>query len=463
MQNPGLLTRWRRESRQITHLALPMLIAQTAQVATGFVDTTMSGHVSTDDLAAVSIGSSLFITLYITLMGLVTALNPILSHMLGAGQQAEIGETGRQGLWFGLFCGLAGMLIMFGLQPWLHHFMPLPPQVEAKTLLFMSGAALALPAALVHRAMHAYASSLNRPKPIMIMSLLALALNIPLNYTLIHGLFGLPAMGGAGCGWATAIVFWFNAIALFCYLARHAYFKPFGLTRQFSWPRLTIQRRFLRLGTPIAMSFFVEISLFTSIALLIAPLGALTVASHQAAQNFCTILYMVPQSISNALTVRISQLLGAGRARDARFCSASGLVLGLSMASLIMLLILLFHNDIIRLYSSDPALIALGGSLLLFAAVYQLTDATQTIASGALRGYRLTRIPMLIHILAFWVLGLGLGIVLGLNNCLRASPMGVYGFWTALVISLSAAAIFLVYYLARQSRLAIATESGLTP
>ena len=156
-------------------------------------------------------------------------------------------------------------------------------------------------------------------------------------------------------------------------------------------------------------------------------------------------------------------MLGAGRARDARFCSASGLVLGLSMASLIMLLILLFHNDIIRLYSSDPALIALGGSLLLFAAVYQLTDATQTIASGALRGYRLTRIPMLIHILAFWVLGLGLGIVLGLNNCLRASPMGVYGFWTALVISLSAAAIFLVYYLARQSRLAIATESGLTP
>jgi multidrug resistance protein, MATE family len=443
------------ESREIARLALPMMVAQAAQVATGFVDTVMAGHVGTDDLAAVAIGSSLFLTVYVTLLGLVTALNPILSQQLGAGESTAIGETGRQGLWFGLFTGLAGMALMFALEPGLHRILGLPAPVEAKTLLFMSGAALALPAAMVHRALHAYASSLNRPRPIMFMSIAALLLNIPLNYILIHGLFGLPRMGGAGCGWATAAAFWFNACALFLYVAANRYFHVYGLMTRFSWPRLADHLAFVRLGTPIALSFFVEISLFASIALLIAPLGALTVAGHQAAQNFCTLIYMVPQSISTALTVRIGHSLGARRPADARVIAGLGLGLGLAGAVLIMLLILTCRVPIMYLYTDDPRLVALGASLLLFAAVYQLADSTQTIASGALRGYKLTRIPMLIHITAFWGLGLGLGLILGRTAWITPVPLGVYGFWGALVISLSAAALLLLRYLARQSRLAL--------
>jgi MATE family multidrug resistance protein len=441
------------ESREITRLALPMLVAQMAQVATGFVDTVMAGHVSTDDLAAVAIGSSLFLTVYVTLLGLVTALNPILSHQMGAGDTTRIGETGRQGLWFGLFTGLAGMALLFALRPALHRRLGLPPDVEAKTMLFMSGAALALPAAMVHRALHAYASSLNRPRPIMIMSLAALALNVPLNYILIHGLFGLPRMGGAGCGWATAAAFWFNACALASYVAISRHFHAYGLTRRFSWPQGADLRAFLLLGTPIALSFFVEISLFASIALLIAPLGALTVAGHQAAQNFCTLIYMVPQCISTALTVRIGQYIGAQRHTEARMTAGVGLLLGLFGAALIMLLIFACRTHIMQLYTDDPRLIDLGATLLLFAAVYQLADSTQTIASGALRGYKLTKVPMLIHVSAFWGLGLGLGVVLGRTDWLTPAPLGVYGFWSALVISLSAAALFLLRYLATQSRL----------
>lgn len=452
------------ESREIARLALPMLVAQAAQVATGFVDTVMAGHVSTDDLAAVAIGSSLFLTVYVTLMGLVTALNPILSHQLGAGELARIGETGRQGLWFGLMTGLLGLGLMFAFQPLLGQLLGLPPDVLDKTLLFMSGTALALPAAMLHRALHAYASSLNRPRPIMFMSLAALGLNIPLNYILIHGLFGLPRMGGAGCGWATAAAFWFNAGALGLYVAANRHFRPYGLMHRFSWPRAAEQLAFLRLGTPIALSFFVEISLFTSIALLIAPLGALTVAGHQAAQNFCTLIYMVPQCLSTALTVRIGQYAGARRFGEARMCAGVGLGLGLAGALLIMLLILVCRVPIMRLYTDDPRLVALGASLLLFAAVYQLADSTQTIASGALRGYKLTKVPMLIHITAFWCIGLGLGIVLGRTAWLTPAPLGVYGFWSALVISLSAAAWLLMRYLARQSRLALlsATSKELT-
>lgn len=441
-----------QESRQIVRLAFPMMVAQVAQVATSFVDTVMSGHVSTEDLAAVSLGSSIFITVYITLLGLVTALNPILAQQHGAGETLKIGSTARQGLWFGLLVGLFGMLLMLAIQPWLRQILQLPPSVQDKIMLFITGTALAMPAAMVHRALHAVASSLNRPRPIMLMSLAALALNIPLNYILIHGLYGMPRMGGAGCGWATAAAFWFNCLALLCYLAKNRYFAPYGLLRQFCWPDWKIQRSIIRLGTPIALSFFVEISLFSFIALLVARLGTLVVASHQAVLNFSSIIYMVPQSISVALSVCVGHCVGAKKFRDARLVSGVGLMLGLACALCTMLLVLVFRRQIMQIYSSDPQLITMGASLLVFAAVYQLTDAAQTIASGALRGYKLTTIPMMIHITAFWCVGLGLGITLGLTDWMTPRPMGIYGFWSALVVSLSLAALLLVYYLARQSR-----------
>jgi len=445
----------RREAGTLIHLALPMLIAQVAQVGTGFVDTVMAGRVGTGDLAAAALGSSVFITLYVTLMGVATSLNPILSQLYGAGDKRAIGETGRQGLWFGLLLGLFGMALMFALQPPLRAWLTLPTEVEDKIMLFITGAALGMPAAMMHRALHAYASSLQRPKAIMYVSITALLLNIPLNYAFIHGLFGLPKMGGAGCGWATGVVFWFNAIALFCYIARHEYFKPFGLTEHFSRPSLKRFKEFLRLGLPMGLSYFVEVSLFTFIAFLITGFGTVYVASQQAVINFCSLVYMVPQSVSTALSVRVGQNIGAGNPRGARFVSAVGLSVGFAAALLIALLVLLLRTPIMQMYSTDPQVVAIGATLLIFAAFFQLSDATQTIASGALRGYKLTTVPMVIHSVSFWGVGLGLGSWLGLSHGSifgYTRPMGVYGFWVALVISLTAAAILLVSYLSYASR-----------
>ncbi|OHX14404.1 MATE family efflux transporter [Chromobacterium sphagni] len=449
-----------REARQIARLALPMMVAQIAQVATGFVDTVMAGRVSTDDLAAVSLGASVFITVYVTLMGMVAALNPILSHHLGSGRLREFGHDAAQGLWFGLLLGTLGALLMLCLEPALRHWLHLPPQVTDKVMLFITGAAIGMPAAMAHRALHAYASSLGHPKAIMVVSLLALALNIPLNYILIHGLFGLPKLGGAGCGWATGIVFWFNCLTLLAYVSWH---RKFGQTRILAglaapdWQRFGA---FFKLGLPIGLSFFVEVSLFSFIALLIAELGTVVVATHQSVLNFSSIIYMLPQSVATALSVRVGHHAGAADYQAARFTSGVGLMMGLCMAGAAMLLVLLLREPIMRMYSPDPRVVAMGTSLLLFAAVYQLTDAAQTIASGALRGYKLTTIPMLIHIASFWVVGLGLGIMLGLTDWI-VPHMGVYGFWTALVISLSVAALLLTRYLARASRKRLRRDQGI--
>lgn len=443
--------RIREETRTLSHLALPMMVAQIAQVATGFVDTVMAGRVSTDDLAAVSLGASIFVTVYVTLMGVVSALNPILSHQFGAGETRGIGETARQGLWFGLLLGCLGALLMLAIQPLLRQWLSLPDTVEDKVVLYIDGAAFGMPAAMMHRALHAFASSLNRPRPIMVVSLIALLLNIPLNYMLIHGLFGLPQLGGAGCGWATGVVMWFNAITLFVYLARNRALAGYGLTQQFSWPQWSRFPAILRLGLPIGLSFFVEVSLFSFIALLIAQLGTLVVASHQAVLNFSSLIYMIPQSIATALTIRVGQSIGSSDYQQARLISGLGIALSIAAALLTMLLVLLFRHQIIAMYSQDPAVVALGSTLMLFAAFYQLTDAMQTVASGALRGYKITTLPMVIHIVSFWGLGLGLGMVLGLTDWLLPR-LGVHGFWAALVVSLSVAGLTLVGYLSHISR-----------
>lgn len=443
------------EASSIAKLALPMMVAQIAQVATGFVDMVMSGQVSTEDLAAVSLGASVLIMTYVTLMGVVSALNPILSHQLGAGEHEAIGSSGRQGLWFGFLLGLFGMALMLISRPLLHSWLDLPDNVKDKVSLFITGAALGMPGALMHRALHAYSSSLHKTKPIMLVSLLGLAFNIPLNYILIHGMFGLPALGGPGCGWATGLVLWLNFFMLLGYITGNHYFRPFGLTRHFEWPKLARQLELLHLGTPIGMSFFLEVSLFSLIAFLIAKFGTVVVASHQAVLNVSSIIYMIPQSLAVALSVRVGQAMGRQDPQHARLVCGAGLLVSLSFALITMSIVLLGRHSIISLYSNDPQVLAIGNTLLLFSAFYQLVDAAQTVASGALRGYKLTTIPMLIHAVSFWGVGLGLGAILGLSSWpipYLNLPMGVYGFWIALVISLTAAAALLVSYLATASR-----------
>lgn len=436
----------RREASVILRLALPILVAQVAQVGVGVVDTVMAGHVSKNDLAAVALGSNVFITFYVTFMGVMTALQPILAQFFGAGKTDDIGEYGRQGLWFGLWLGLLGMVLLWAsIVPLSAHF-KVAQYVKHCFGQFVFFISLGMPAAMIHRAFYAFAASLNRSKPIMVVSFLALLLNIPLNYVFVYGKLGLPALGGAGCGLASALCFWFNAVVLGLYVAKHGYFARFGLFSRFSWPNLSAQWQILKLGVPIGLSFFLEVSLFTFIALLIARFGVTPMAAQQVVINITSLLYMLPQSMGIALAVCVGQQVGRKHFRKASFVSGLGLCMGLAGACATGVLLLLFRHQWVSLYTADNEVIELAARLLLFAAVFQLSDATQTIASYALRGYKLTKVPMLIHAFSFWGLGLGLGAFLGLY-----CDMALTGFWLALVIALTGAAIALVWYLNKKA------------
>ena len=437
---------WMREARSLLTLAWPMMLAQIAAVGIGFVDTVMAGAAGKENLAAVALGSSVFSMVFITFSGVMTSLNPMISQLWGEEKIREVGETGRQGLWFGLILGIVGMLVLWAAIPVLQWYLELSESVEQTLGGFLFFIALAMPAAMLHRALHAYASSLNRPKPIMWISWAALLLNIPLSYIFVFGKLGMPALGGVGCGLSSLLVFMFGAIALWRHVKQQPYFHEFGLHGGFSRPDRRRLVQMWKLGWPIGFSYFLEVSLFSFIVFLIAKFGEDYVAAQQIVISLTSLIYMVPQAVGTAATARISHALGRGERQRARYRAGVAVGIGWASALVVMLLMVLLRYPLAGVYTRDAQVLAVAVNVLLFAALFQLFDFTQCIASYALRGYKVTRAPMLIHSISFWGLGLLPGYALA-----NFAGMGIYGFWTALIVSLAAAAVGLVWFLEKHS------------
>ncbi|MDO4427760.1 MAG: MATE family efflux transporter [Moraxella sp.] len=446
-----------KEVKYLSTLALPMLLAQLAQTGTGFIDTVMAGGAGVDDLAAVALGNSLFITLYVTLMGVMTALNPILSQAFGAGETHKIGEIGRQGLYLGAVLGLFGLILMWAMIPTFKAQFNLNAYTLDITGDYIFYVAFAMPAAMIHRALHAYALSLNRPSPITLISWLCFFLNIPLNYVFVYGEFGLPKLGGAGCGLATAIVFWVNALLLGLYIKKDRYFHPFGLFNKKSLPNLETQKQFLTLGVPIGLSFFIEVSLFTCIMFLVAKLDGNTenyLSAQQIVINLTSLIFMIPQSVGVASTTRVGYFLGKRNPVKARYNAGVAISFAVGLSVLTAMFLIAFKTSLASLYTDSAVVISIAASLIVFAAAFQLVDAVQCVASYALRGYKLAKLPMLIHAVAFWGCGLLPGYYLAFYQ-----GMGIYGFWWGLVGSLAVAAVFLLWYLHYHSKKVITSRA----
>ena len=445
-----------KETKALAALAWPMMLAQIAAVGLGFVDTVMAGGAGKADLAAVALGSAAFATVFITWMGVMAALNPVVSQLHGAGEAHSVGEAGRQGLWFGLLLGLAGMGLLLAAVPPFLWYLDLPQPVEDMLAQYLWFTAPAMPAMMLYRALHAYTTSLGRTQAVMWVSWAGLLLNIPLNYVFVYGKFGLPALGGAGCGLATMLVCWFEAAALWLYVKRAAFFRPFGLANGFSKPDPAMLRQLWQLGWPSGLSYFLEASLFTFIMFLIAKFGEDYVAAQQVVISLTGIIYMIPQALGAAVTVRVGFALGRRQKRRARYIAGAGIASGLALACCTMLLLMLLRRPLASVYTSDAAVRALAAQVLLFAALFQLFDFTQCIASYALRGYKITKAPMLIHGTAFWGFGLLPGWLLA-----NFAALKIFGFWAALIFSLACAAVLLLWLLEKHSK-AVLLDKGLS-
>ncbi|TKD45475.1 MATE family efflux transporter [Azotobacter chroococcum] len=444
------LQRLRRELRTLASLALPIIVAQLAHIAMGFVDTLMAGRVGPADLAAVALGNSLWVPTYLLTTGILLATTPKVAHLHGAGRQPETGPLVRQALWLALAVGSAAALLLWNAEPVLH-LMQVEPTLIGPTMGYLRAVACGIPAVALYHVLRCFSDGLGHTRPSMLIGIAGLLLNIPANYIFIHGKFGLPAMGGVGCGWATALVMIFMLLAMLFWTRRAPCYQPSRLFGRFDRPHWPVIRRLLGIGLPIGVAVFAEASIFSVIALLIGGLGAKVVAGHQIALNFSGLVFMIPYSLGMAVSVRVGHALGRGSPRDARFSAGAGMASALGFAALAAGAMLLLREQIPHIYSRDPAVIAIAGGLLLYSELFQFSDAIQVTAAGALRGYQDTRAIMLITLLAYWGIGLPIGYCLGLTDWL-GEPSGPRGLWQGMVIGLSCAALLLGARLARSAR-----------
>ena len=463
-----LLATSRRETRPLMRLALPICGAQLAQAGMSVVDVMMTGRLSATDLAAVSVGSSLWMPLMLFMTGTLMGLTPVVAQLRGGGRTEGIRPSVHQALWIALALGVAAALLLWGAVMPIFRLMAVPEEVARHAAAYLSAVAFGMPGVALFQALRAFSDGMNHARPSLWISLVGLGVNVPANFVLIYGgdgltgLFGdglpalfhdLPALGAFGCGIATAISMWVMCLAMIAYTRRSRAYGDVSLWHSPAPPRRALILELLYVGVPIGVAIFVEVTLFTLIALFIASLGEVTVAAHQVALNYTSILFMLPLSLSMALTVRVGHMLGQHRPEEARLVAWHGILVALAVAGLNSLLLWLTAEPVIGLYTHNSEVQRLTLTLVGLAMLFQVSDSLQVNLAGALRGYKDTRIIMLITLLAYWLVGLGGGHWLGTQRLLGVTePMGVHGYWIGLIAGLTTAAALLGARLRRISK-----------
>lgn len=427
----------------------------------GLLDTIMAGWASPEEQAVVGLGVAIWIPVFLSLMAIIQALSPVAAHHYGAGDLPAIVKDTRQAIWLAL--GLS--LLPAAALPWADTLLlwaGTAPTLGAKVELFLQGIVLGLPAALVFRALTFYSASVQETRPAMVLAGAGLLINAGLNAVLIEGRWGWPALGGAACGWATGIGMWISLGLMAWYVHRAPQYRAIRLFTDWDRPDPARLQRLLRLGLPMGAAQLAEVTTFTGIALMISQYGAVAIAAHQIALNFSALVFMVPMGLSIALSIRVGQALGANDPAQARFVVGTGLTLAALLALVQMLGLLLMRDAIAGAYSPDTEVRALASQLLLYAALWQLADAAQVCANGALRGYHCTLRPMVLMVGAFWLIGIPAGHWFarqGLPWQVDGVPLGVEGYWMGLVAGLIVAATALLILLRARSASATATAT----
>lgn len=445
----------RTEIATLWRLSWPMLVGQVATVGMGVADVAMTGHVSAAELAAVSLGASVWSIVLVTVMGTMMAINTVVAHEIGAARHDKIPHSVRSSLWKGAIVGIVACLLA-NLCTLLFDHIGLEQDVADRAATFLHVISAGMPAFACYRALYGYTTSINQTKPVMMIAIGGLVFNIILNYLLVFGHFGLPKLGAVGCAVSTATGMWLMLAAMVWWIRTAPVYRatyPFSQWDGPDWPEI---RAMFKLGLPIGVTYFAEVSAFGLISLLVARFGVVQVSAHQIALNFTSLVFMVPLSFGIGVLTRVGQAMGEGNPQRARFVARTGVGLCLAFGFFSAAFIAIFRWDIARAYTSDLTVQATTVKLLLFAALFQLSDSTQVAAASAIRGYKVTRPPMLIHMLAFWVFALPLGCILGLAPqwvpFAPRVPMQATGFWIALIIGLTVAAVGLSWFLERLSR-----------
>lgn len=450
MRTSSRKTRAISEIKALFSLTIPILIAQLAYTSMGFVDAVMAGQYNKHHLAAIALGNSIWLPVYLLMTGIILATTPKVANLFGARKNNQIGPLVRQSMWMAFFVVIFVVITLCSAYPLLVT-MGASEDTAALTMKFIYGIAAGMPAIAFYQVLRCLSDGISKPRPSMVLGILGLILNIPVNYVLVFGKLGFPAMGGAGCGIASASVMWFMFFGFLWWVSYGPAYKDCDIFKRFDRPNWSAIRSLLKVGIPIGIAVFTEASIFSIIALLIAKLGDDIVAGHMIALNFSALVFMVPYSISIAITVRVGQAIGRQDPTGARYSAHTGIIIAFLLSCVSTVLMLIFKDYVASFYTKDTVVLQLASYLIVFAAIYQLPDAIQVTCAGALRGYQDTRIIMLITLISYWAIAMPIGYTLGLTNYWD-DPSGPAGFWLSLIIGLSFASVMLGARFIYQSR-----------
>ena len=438
---------YRSEIKNLITLAIPVMIAQISQTAITFVDTIMAGNYSKTALSGVAIAVSIWLPTVLFGQGLLTVLTPIISNLNGAAKREQVADHTRQGVVIAL---ILSVIIMFTL----YHSdkiidlrssadNPIDPDMVEVAVSFLRAIMWGVPAFLLFLVYRNQCEGLSNTKPAMVIIFIALLANIPINYVLIYGKLGFPAYGGVGCGITAAIIFWlmFGLIRVYTLItSSQRDIRKTPLTKLIDF---SIIKKIVVLGMPLALAYFFEMSLFAVVALLIAPLGQLTVAAHQIIFTISSLTFAIPLSLGVATSIRVGYLLGKGKPSLAKQTALISLLISLVIAVIVALILVVFRTPIITIFTKETAVIAICLQLIILLAIYQASDYLQVVASNVLRGYKDTKSIFFITLLSYWVVGLPVGYILGLTD-LVMQPIGAAGFWIGIILGLAVAAFLLI-------------------
>lgn len=431
-------------------LTWPLLFANLAMVGNSTIDAVMAGRLSAEDMAGVAVASSIYVTVYVSFVGVLQALSPIAGHHYGAQRWRAIGDDVQQAMWLSGLLFLIALPCVLATGTW-NRIAGLEGRVADITTGYLYAAAFGLPAGLATRVFIALNAAVSRPKVTMLVNLTVLGLKAPLNAVFMYGWGPWEAMGGAGAGVATAVLAWLSLALSLAIWRFDPYYDRFRSVTLHG-PRWASLRELLKLGAPIGVTMLFEVTSFTFMAVLIARLGTVPVASHQIVANVVALLFMVPLSLGIAASVLVAQSLGYGSREAARTAVRHGFTIALGMALVAAAALWVFRDAIVGLYTRDAAVAQTAVALLGLASVFHLFDATQGMSTFVLRGYRKTFWPMLIYGVALWALGLGGGAWIAFNHTPLGPPRGVDGFWQAATAALGLASVLLAWLARREAR-----------
>ena len=435
------------ELRPLWRIAWPLLIAQTAQIGTGVVDTLMAGNYGDADLAAIAVGFNIWLPLYLIILGTLFACSAIVAQDFGAGRIERVRSFLPQGLWVAV--ALSAVMTPLCLNSDIAiALLGLPEETAAKTSAYVSRVGLGFPALGIFMALRYHTQGLGITAPFAFASVVGFIANVPLNYMLIFGAWGAPELGAEGCGLATAASMWISTLIILLYVLTARSLQPYLPTRWLEGPDWGRISEILVVGIPVGLTFFLETGVFSAITLLIATLGDAAVAAHQIAINVWDVFYIPMVSVGSAMATRMGHAIGARNAHGVRMALRVGAALSTLIGLLAMSLLLLFPDAIIGAYTQSEDIRELALRLLRLAALFIMIDVVQIVGSFVLRAYKETRFPFIVVTLSYWGLALPLGYLLAIHLG-GGSPDGTVDFWYTTILGIAVAAALITWRVRR--------------